>query len=393
MSQMPFRGLMLPGAMLSACAFLSSCALRPASPEAGTTGSGTALRETDGRYRLDRSFQDFYDTAFVLTGGGTDVPQVANLAQVADALSGYDVVFYGERHSHPGVHLQQMKLLRALVERNPRWILSFEQFERDVQGVVDDYLAGRIGESALIDKGRAWNNYDASYRPLLLFAKEHHLPVVAAEAPGWSVSCVGQWGTGIFEQFTPLERSWVAAEVHVAPGAYQDKYLRFLSDSPAHGGGAAASPESAARAQRSFAAQVTRDDTMAESIERALQQHPGYKVFHLTGNFHAEGFLGTVERLRMLDPKLKLAVIEPVEVEDPAAPAFATASLREGTVLQLIYPNPDSFAEGEDSSASMKSMAHANPMNRCKYSPPGAPAPAAQGASSPGADAPPAHAP
>jgi hypothetical protein len=132
---------------------------------------------------------------------------------------------------------------------------------------------------------------------------------------------------------------------------------------------------------------------MAESIARALQQHPGYKVFHLTGNFHAEGFLGTVERLRMLDPKLKLAVIEPVEVEDPAAPAFATASLREGTVLQLIYPNPDSFAEGEDSSASMKSMAHAHPMNRCKYSPPGAPAPAAQGAGSPGADAPPAHAP
>ena len=400
---MPFRGLMLPGAMLSACAFLSSCALQPASFDAGTADSGTALREADGRYRLNRSFQDFYDTAFVLTGGGTGAPHVANLAQVADALSGYDVVFYGERHSHPGVHLQQMKLLRALVERNPRWILSLEQFERDVQGVVDDYVAGRIGESALIDKGRAWNNYEASYRPLLLFAKEHHLPVVAAEAPGWSISCVGQWGTGIFEQFTPLERSWVAAEVHVAPGAYQDKYLTFLGDSAAHGGGAAASPEAAARAQRSFSAQVTRDDTMAESVERALQQHPGYKVLHLTGSFHVEGFLGTVERLRMLDPKLKLAVIEPVEVEDPAAPAFATGSLREGTALQLIYPIPDSFAEGEDSSASMKNMAHARSLNRCKYSPPGAPAPSAPapsapapgtpGAGSPGDKLPPARAP
>jgi uncharacterized iron-regulated protein len=392
MSQMPFRGLMLPGAMLSACAFLSSCALQPSSPEESEAGSVAALREADGRYRLDRSFQDFYDTSFVLTGGGTGPPHVANLAQVADALSGYDVVFYGEHHSHPGVHLQQMKLLRALVERNARWILSFEQFERDVQPVVDDYLAGRIGESALIDKGRAWNNYEASYRPLLLFAKRHHLPVVAAEAPGWSISCVGQWGTGIFEQFTPLERSWVAAEVPVAPGAYQNKYLTFLGDSPTHAGGAAASPEAAARAQRSFAAQVARDDTMAESIERALQQHPGYKVLHLTGSFHAEGFLGTVERLRTLDPKLKLAVIEPVEVEDPAAPAFATESLREGTVLQLIYPIPDSFAEGEDSSASMKSMAHAHSMNRCKYSPPGAP-PGVPPADAPPTKSPPAGAP
>ena len=112
---------------------------------------------------------------------------------------------------------------------------------------------------------------------------------------------------------------------------------------------------------------------MAESIEHALQQHPGYKVLHLTGSFHSEAFLGTVERLRMLDPKLKVAVIEPVEVEDPGAPAFGADSLRSGTVLQLIYPNPDSFAEGEDSSASMKNMSHAHHMNRCKYSPPGAP--------------------
>ena len=373
MSEKSSRGSMLPGAVLAACAVLSSCALQPASPEAGAPGPGTALRETGGRYRLDRPFHDFYDTAFVLTGNGQAAPRVADLAQVADALADFDVVVYGERHGHPGVHLQQMKLLRALVERNPRWVLSLEQFERDVQGIVDDYLARRIGETTLIDKGRAWDNYAASYRPLLLFAREHQLPVVAAEAPGWAISCVGQWGPAILDRFTPLERAWVAEEVHVAPGAYQDKYMAFLGNSDAHGGGAAGTPESAAKAQRSFSAQVARDDTMAESIERAIQRHPGYKVLHLTGSFHSEAFLGTVERLQMLDPKLKVAVIEPVEVEDPGAPAFSADSLRGGTVLQLIYPNPDSFAEGEDSSASMKNMAHAHQTKRCKYSPAGAP--------------------
>jgi uncharacterized iron-regulated protein len=340
---------------------------------------GGALREARGRYQLDRSFQDFYDTAFVLTGDGKAAPRLVDLAQVADALAGFDVVFYGERHSHPGVHLQQMYLLRALVERNPRWVLSLEQFERDVQGIVDDYLARRIGETTLIDKSRAWNNYAASYRPLLLFAREHELSVVAAEAPGWAISCVGQWGPTILDRFTPLERTWVAAEVHVEPGAYQDKFMDFMGSSEAHGGGKTATPEAAARAQRSFAAQVARDDTMAESIERALQQHPGYKVLHLTGSFHSEAFLGTVERLRMLDPKLKVAVIDPVEVDDPHSPAFAADSLKGGTVLQLVYPNPDSFAEGEDTSASMKTMAHVHHMNRCKYSPPGAPAPAHPG--------------
>jgi len=265
MPKKSFRGLMLPGAVLTAravltaCAFLSSCALQPSSPEARAAGHGGALRQTDGRYQLDRSFQDFYDTAFVVTGGGKTAPRVADLAQVADTLSAYDVVFYGEHHGHPGVHFQQMKLLRALVERNPRWVLSFEQFERDVQGTVDEYVARRIGETTLIDKGRAWNNYAASYRPLLLFARDHQLPVVAAEAPGWAISCVGQWGPAILDRFTPLERTWVADEVHIAPGAYEDKFMAFLGTSAAHGGGTAGTPESVAKAQRSFAAQVARD--------------------------------------------------------------------------------------------------------------------------------------
>ncbi|HLZ98633.1 MAG TPA: ChaN family lipoprotein [Steroidobacteraceae bacterium] len=373
MSEKSFRGLMLPGAVLAACALLSSCAQQPVSPEARAAAArGAALRQIEGRYQLDRSFQDFYDTAFVLTGDGAAAPRVVDLAQLADALSAFDVVFYGERHSHPGVHLQQMKLLRALVERDPHWILSFEQFERDVQSIVDDYLARRVGETTLIDKGRAWNNYAVSYRPLLLFARAHQLPVVAAEAPGWEISCVGQWGPAILDRFTPLERSWVAAEVHVEPGAYQDKFMDFMGTAGAHGSAKTGTPESAAKAQRSFAAQVARDDTMAESIERALEQHPGYKALHLTGSFHSEAFLGTVERLRMLDPKLNVAVIEPVEVEDPHAPAFDSDSLKDGTVLQLVYPSPDSFADGEETAASLKDMAHPHHPTRCKYSPPSA---------------------
>jgi len=364
---------------------LSSCVLQPRSTETGAAAdqrSATAtLREANGRYLLDRAFQDFYDTAFVLTNDGKTRPRVVGLAQVAAALQHFDVVFYGESHSHPGVHLQQMELLRALYARDSRWMVSFEQFERDVQGVVDDYLAGRIGETTLIDKGRAWTNYPTSYRPLLIFARDHDLPVIAAEAPGWAITCMGQWGTGILDQFTPLERSWVAKDLHVVPGAYRDKFMNFLGSSPAHGGGTAATPEAAAKAERSFSAQVTRDDTMAESIDRAIQEHPGYKLLHLTGNFHSAGFLGTVERLRMRDPELKIAVIEPVEVADPSAPAFAADSLGEGTVLQLIYPIPDAFAAGEDMSASITKAIHERETNRCKYAaaptppPPTAPSP------------------
>jgi uncharacterized iron-regulated protein len=357
----------LAATLVSIALLLSSCVLQSRSgTPAGESRPTDSLREAHGRYELNRPLLDFYDTAFVVTNVGTGAPRALSLDRVAEALAGFDVVFYGERHDHAGVHLGQMKLLRELYQRDPRWVLSLEQFERDVQDVVDDYLAGRIGEATLIDKGRAWNNYAASYRPPVLFAKEHHLPVVAAEAPGWAISCVGQWGPDILGQFTPLERAWVAADVHVTPGAYRDKYLKFLATSPVHGSGAASTPEAAAKAQRSFSAQAARDGTMAESIAGALQQHPGYKVLHLTGSFHSSEFLGTVERLRLRDPKLKIAVIDPVEVENPGAPGFAADAVSGGTVLQLIYPIPEDYVDGEDTGA-MMAMTHAREANRCKY--------------------------
>jgi uncharacterized iron-regulated protein len=321
-----------------------------------------------GGYVLRRPFEDFYDTAFVLTNAGTSAPRVVSLPELADVLASYDVVFYGESHGHPGVHLQQMKLMRALYERRPQLVLSLEQFERDVQAVIDDYLAGRVGETALMHDGRAWGNYASAYRPLVTFAKDHDLPVIAAGAPTWAVNCVGQWGTEILSQFSPLERSWVAAELHLDGGPYRDKFMKFQADSPMHGGGAD-TPQATVRAERSFAAQITRDDTMAELIARAAQRYPHHQILHLTGAFHVAGFLGTVERLRLRDPSLKIAVIEAVEVADRRAPGFAPEERSAATALQLVYPAPESFAEREDMTAWVASMTAKTKSHSCKYSP------------------------
>ncbi len=347
-------------------------------PPAGAIGWGLSeprkdkLAERQGQYVLNRGFEDFYDSAFVLTNAGRGAPRAVNVAELAAVLVDYDVVIFGEIHRHPGVHLQELKLLRALVERDPHWILSLEQFERDAQGVVNDYLAGRIGERALIDKGHAWDNYPTSYRPLLLYAREHQLPVIAAEAPGWSIGCIGQYGADILDQFTPTERSWVARDLHVTSDAYRDKYMEFQSGSATHGGGGATTPEARLKSERSFTAQVARDDTMAESIILARQQYPGRKVLHLTGTFHAEGFLGTVTRLRLRDPSLKIAVIDSVEVADPKAPGFAADLLTEATALLLVHPSPEEFVEGEDESDFIRGIIAKRKASPCKYTPPGA---------------------
>ena len=94
--------------------------------------------------------------------------------------------WWGASHSpgHPSVAGRLLAGLDEMSQADGRaLVLSMEQFSRADQPVLDAYLAGRIGESALIRDGHAWPNYQSDYRPLVEFAKAQHLPVIAANAP------------------------------------------------------------------------------------------------------------------------------------------------------------------------------------------------------------------
>jgi hypothetical protein len=283
---------------------------------------------------------DFDSFAILRASDGAAV----SVDQAADALKNYDVVFLGELHDHIANHLAEMALLRALKTRTPAVALSMEQFERDVQPVVDDYLAGRIGEESLKSKGRAWDNYAEAYRPLVEYAKDHALSVIAANAPASLVRCVGREGAGFLTGLPAAKRGWAAAELHTQDGPYKQKFLAFLSGDAAHGGAAEGETAKAA-AERSFAAQVTRDDTMAESIANYLRDNPGHMVVHVTGAFHVEDRLGTIERLKTRAPNLKIALVLPFETDDAAAPRPANKG---ADFALLLRPEPRSYVTDDE---------------------------------------------
>ncbi len=289
--------------------------------------------------RQEPGMVHFYDYRWSLP---SDPEQVLTTEQVAATLSGFDVIFFGELHDHPAIHLAQMELLAQLYHHKTDISLSMEQFERDSQPLLDQYLEHEIGEEHMIEKARAWPHYRSSYRPLVEFAREHRLAVIAANAPKQMVVCVGRSGLDVLERFPARQREYVAERVDISDGPYREKFFGVMHKGSAHGAPSDRESQGVMRAmaERSFAAQALRDDTMAESIARHLKRNPGHQVLHLNGDFHSAGFLGTVERLQQRSPRLSIAVIHVVTGEADAA---GHDSYLPGSVLIRVQSVPEQF--------------------------------------------------
>ena len=105
-------------------------------------------------------------------------------AQLAQRLQKYDIVFFGEFHDQGEIHQSELELLEAMYKaKGEKLALSMEMFEADNQDKLDKFLAGALSEEDFLATARPWPNYRTDYAPLVNFAKEKKMPVVAANVP------------------------------------------------------------------------------------------------------------------------------------------------------------------------------------------------------------------
>ncbi|EPN8223726.1 ChaN family lipoprotein [Vibrio alginolyticus] len=223
------------------------------------------------------------------------------LSKLPIELQQADVILIGEWHTHAGVHRFQTDMLKQLTSYDRSFALSMEQFTRDKQPVVDAYLRGEIGEQYLMKQANAWPNYESDYRPLVEFAKQKNLPVIAANAPKSIVRCIGRQGLDYINKLDDDQRMFIAQAINTGNSPYKEKFMASMH----HG-----KPE---QTEKQFAAQVTWDETMAESIVSYLDDNPGAQIVHVAGKFHTEQGLGTAASILSRNPSLKVVVISPTD--------------------------------------------------------------------------------
>jgi uncharacterized iron-regulated protein len=249
----------------------------------------------------------------------------ASFAEMLDRLARADVVFFGEQHDDPETHRAETIVLEALGRTGRPVVLSLEMFERDVQPVVNDYLAGRITEADFLARSRPWENYAMDYRPLLEMAKARGWPVIAANVPRPLATAVSRVGFAVLDTLSATERAHIPRELLCPKDAY---HARFLDAMKGHGSGGPATSSAdtlpTAMAERFYLSQCMKDEVMAESIANALRAAPRNAiVVHYNGLFHSDYRQGTVDRVRRRIPDRRLAVVTAVAVPDPAAAPIA----------------------------------------------------------------------
>lgn len=217
------------------------------------------------------------------------------IEQIVAALSGADVLFFGEEHNDSAGHYLENKIYRALhAVYGDQLALSLEMFETDNQLVLDEYLQGRIDETRLGKDVRLWSNY-RDYRPMIEYARQQKLPVIAANPPRRYVTLVTRRGMRALDSLSKDAKAFLPPLPYdTLSGRYRDKFMETMRGAP----------ESASR--NIYYSQSLWDAGMSYSIYRFLKKNKGKKVFHCVGKFHSDEKLGTAMQLQMRNKKLRI---------------------------------------------------------------------------------------
>lgn len=248
---------------------------------------------------------------FVVYGPAGEPRSFAELVATAGEA---DAVLVGESHDDEVGHAVEAEFLVRVTQRHGALggggrsvVLSLEMFERDVQYVLDEYLAGLVTEDQFLRSARPWDRYETDYRPMVEFARAHGLPVVAANAPRRYVNRVTRLGPASLAELPDPAPAFLPPLPYPGPSDEYAGQWNALMAGVEHDMGYA------------LDAQALWDAAMGHAVARALTSRPRALVIHYAGSFHVAHGTGIPERLPDYRPGAEVLTVVLEPAEDPGS--------------------------------------------------------------------------
>jgi uncharacterized iron-regulated protein len=247
-----------------------------------------------------------------------DLAALKDIPGLVDRLAGKRVVFVGETHDRYEDHLNQLAIIEGLHTRGQDLAIGMEFFQQPFQAVLDDYVAGRISEMEMLRRTEYFERWRFDYRlygPILRFARERGIPLIALNIEREITEKVGEGGIGAL---SAEERARVPAEIDREDPEYRKRLLAVFEHHP---------KSEAGDFEHFLDVQLLWDEVMAERAARYLAEQPDKTLVVLAGTGHLEYGQGIPKRLLRRAP-----------VEAAVVLSGATRELEPGVADFLLYP-------------------------------------------------------
>lgn len=219
-------------------------------------------------------------------GSGTDgvgaipalqLDQPRSLDDIIPELADYPVVFVGEVHTRYDHHLIQLHIIESLAARDTRIAIGVEWFQQPFQGAIDRYIAGEIDERELLRETeyfRRWRYDFRHYAPILRYARQQRIPIIALNIPSEVISGVRDRG---IDQLPPELRRWLPRTLDRSNTRYRQRLQEVFDAHPQTEFG---------DFERFHTVQLLWDEAMAERAAEYMDTNPDTQLIVLAGSGH-----------------------------------------------------------------------------------------------------------
>jgi len=211
----------------------------------------------------------------------------ATLPDLMNKLGSERLVYVGETHTAFADHLLQLEVLRGMASRPEGLALGVEWFQARFQPVLDRYLAGEINEAEMLRQTeyyQRWRFDYRLYRPIIQFARENGIPIIALNASRELTGEIRRVGiNGLSEEM----RAELPDSYDVNDKEYEGQLREMFKAHQSDDG----------MFERFVEVQLTWDETMAQNVADYLKSNPGGRMLVLAGKGHIGGRSGIPNRV------------------------------------------------------------------------------------------------
>ena len=247
-----------------------------------------------------------------------DLRNMPTLDTIISELAKDRVIYVGEAHTTYGHHLSQLEVIRRLHEIDSNIAIGLEFFQQPFQQYLDDYIAGTLNEKEMLRKTEyyiRWAYDFRYYKPILDYAREHAIPLIALNIPKEITRKVGAEG---MDALTDEEKAKIPDDIDESNSLYKKRIKHIFYQHP-HGEG---------RSYEKFMqVQLLWDEGMAERAAEYLKKNPKKRLVVLAGIGHLEDGTGIPQRVNRRVP-VKSSIVLPAD----------SVEVRPGVGDFLLYP-------------------------------------------------------